>query len=97
MTRQPFTSGVVIAVTLGCLSLAACQTPEPKVITKEVLVPVAKSCVPPKFRDPPVTPDTDEAIRATPEPGDLLQLLAAGRVLYRQWIEEAKPVISGCR
>lgn len=80
------------------LALAACQTPaEPKIVTKEVAVPVAKSCVPAGFRDPPVTPDTDAAIKAAPGPGELLQLLAAGRVLYRQWITEATPVIRACR
>jgi hypothetical protein len=78
--------------------LTACQTPaEPKVVTKVVNVPVAAKCVPANFRDPPAFPDTDEAIRSAPGPGELLQLLAAGRVLYRQWIAEAVPVISGCR
>ncbi|MBJ7410109.1 MAG: hypothetical protein JHD15_07045 [Phenylobacterium sp.] len=98
MKRQPFASRLAVAVTIGCLSLAACQTPaEPRIVTKEVLVPVSKSCVPSTFRDPPATPDTDAAIKAAPGPGELLQLLAAGRILYRQWIAEARAVLAACR
>ena len=80
------------------LALAACQTPaEPRIVTREVAVPVAKACVPKGFRDPPATPDTDAAIKAAPGPGEMLQLLMAGRLLYRQWIAEARPVIAACR
>lgn len=88
----------VALILAATLALAACQTPaEPKIVTKEVLVPVAKSCVPKDFRDPPETPDSDAAVKAAAGPGELLQLLAAGRILYRQWIAEARPVIAACR
>lgn len=87
-----------LVILAAALALAACQTPaEPRIVTKEVAVPVAKSCIPPGFRDAPETPDTDSAIKAAPGPGELLQLLAAGRLLYRQWIAEATPVIRACR
>lgn len=89
---------LALHVAATCSFLAACQTPaEPRIVTKEVLVPVAKSCVPKEFRDPPATPDTEAAIKAAPGPGELLQLLAAGRILYRQWIAEARPVLAACR
>lgn len=87
-----------MALILAALALAGCQTPaEPQIVTKEAKVPVAKACVPKGFRDPPETPDTDAAIKAASGPGELLQLLAAGRLLNRQWIAEARPVLAGCR
>lgn len=87
-----------LAILAAVLALTACaKAPEPRIVTKEVMVPIAKSCIPAGFRDPPATPDTDAAIKAAPGPGELLQLLAAGRVLYRQWIAEATPVIRSCR
>lgn len=82
----------------AAMCLAACQTPsEPKIVPQAVLTPVAKSCIPHGFRDAPVTPDTDEAVKAAAGPGELLQLLAASRLLYRQWISEARPIIAACR
>lgn len=86
------------APALAGLLLTACATPsEPRIVVKEVAVPVARACVPKDFRDPPGTPDSDEAVRAAAGPGEMLQLLAAGRLLYRQWISEAIPIIRSCR
>lgn len=89
---------LVAALALLAVILAACATaPEPRIVVKEVATPVATSCVPKAFRDPPETPDTDAAIKATAGPGELLHLLGSARLLYRQWIAEARPVIAGCR
>lgn len=87
------------SVSLAFLALTACATKpaEPVIRTVEVKVPVTRSCIPPNYRDPPAFPDTDDAIRSSPGPGDLLQLLAAGRLLRNQWIREAAPVLAGCR
>lgn len=42
--RVPFISGRVKAVTAVCLSLAACGHTEPRVVFKEVKVPVSVPC-----------------------------------------------------
>ena len=86
-------------VALTCSFLAGCATrpPEPVIRTVTVDRPVAVSCLPPTVRDPPETPDTDERIRASADAADLLQLLAAGRILKNQWIKEAAAAIRGCR
>lgn len=98
MTLSLTKCGLVIVYALCLSPVAGCQTPaEPKIVTKEVFVPVTKSCIPAGFRDAPATPDTDAAIKAAPGPGEMLQLLAAGRLLYRQWISEARPILAACR
>ncbi|MDP2008926.1 MAG: hypothetical protein Q8K11_02000 [Phenylobacterium sp.] len=61
----------------------------------KVAVPV--TCVPDNLGAEPKYPDTDEAVRASPGPGDLLQLLAAGRLLRKQRAAEVEPVIRACR
>jgi hypothetical protein len=86
------------AAILPLLLLGACATTrEPEVRIVEVRVPVAISCVPRALGPAPAYPDTDEAVRASPGPGDLLQLLAAGRLLRIQRSAEVEPVIESCR
>lgn len=99
MNRQPFISRLAIALTVGCVSLAACATParEPVVKTVTVLVPTPVTCVPSSLRPEPAYPDTAAAIKASPGPGDLLQLLMAGRILREQWLSEIRPVLIACR
>ena len=81
-----------------CTLLAACaHAPEPKIVTKLVQVPVTVPCVPASFPQSPAFPDTPEAIRASPGAGDLLQLLAAGRILRIQRLSEVEAVLNACR
>lgn len=85
-------------VAATCSLLAACATrPEPVIRTVEVKVPVPVSCVPVSLRQEPSYPDTDAALKATKEGGDMLRLLAAGRLLREQWLREVRPVLKGCR
>lgn len=81
------------------LFLAACASAprEPAVKVVEVKVPVPVTCVPKSLGPAPAYPDTDEAVRASAGPGDLLQLLAAGRLLRKQRSAEVEPVIAACR
>lgn len=90
--------GRAIPVAFGLL-LAACATttPEPKVVTKVVQVPVVRACVPTTFPQSPSFPDTDSAMRAAPGAGDLLQLLAAGRILRIERLKDLEAVVSACR
>lgn len=83
----------------ACLALTACATApaEPKVRVVEVKVPVAVSCVPKSLGGAPDYPDSDAAINAAPGSGDMLQLLAAGRLLRNQRLAEIEPVLAGCR
>lgn len=99
MIRQPFTSRLAIALAVGCVSLAACATParEPVVKTVTVLVPTPVTCVPSGLRAEPKYPDDKAAIRSAAGPGDLLQLLMAGRILREQWLSEVRPVLALCR
>lgn len=79
-----------------CLALAMCQTvPEPQIITKEVRVPVAVSCV---TQSPakPNYPDTNEALAAAPDIFEAVKLLLAGRELSRPYEAEMEAVIGGC-
>lgn len=82
-----------------CLVLAGCATrpAEPVVKVTEVRIPVPVTCVPSTLRAEPSYPDTAAAIKASPGPGDLLQLLMAGRILRDQWLSEVRPVLAVCR
>jgi hypothetical protein len=83
-----------------CASLAACSTTkqlEPRVVTQEVLVPVATPCVPDKYdRTRPDYPDSNAALRAAPDAAARYQLLWAGRGLRAAREAENEAVIAGC-
>lgn len=93
------TTRLVISAAAVCFSLPACATrpAEPVVKLVEVKVAVPVTCVPNSLRAEPQYPDTAAAIKAAPGPGDLLQLLAAGRILREQWLSEVRPVLALCR
>lgn len=59
--------------------------------------PPAKSCVPKSLSPPPGYPDTDAALRNAGGAADRYQLLAAGRILRKQRLEELERAILGCR
>lgn len=90
---------MIRAALLASLALAGCATTsEPRVVTREVKVPVPVSCVPESARiEPPAFPDTDAALKAAGGAADRYGLMAAGRKLRDQWIAEAVPVLRSCR
>ena len=59
--------------------------------------PPPKSCVPRNLPQPPRYPDTDAALRAAPGAADRYQLMAAGRILRQQRLEDLERVIQNCR
>jgi len=64
---------------LFALSVSACATPgEPRIVTRDVLVPVHSPCV---IAEPaePERIDTNEALRNAPGLFDRVQILLAGR------------------
>jgi hypothetical protein len=87
--------GAAASVTLGASTCAT--TSEPRVVTKEVRVPVPVSCVPKDLKAPPSYPDTDEALTALPDAAARYLLMAAGRGLRMQRASEVEPVITACR
>jgi hypothetical protein len=80
----------------AALALSACQSlraPKPK--------PAEPPPKPPPVlilpKPPPRYPDTDGALRAAPGAADRYQLMAAGRILRQQRLEELERVVAGCR
>lgn len=85
------------AVAFAALSLTACATTsEPRVVTKEVKVPVAVNCtsnIPP----PSSYPDTDAALRGAANIGERVKLIMAGRNVRDAEILELRASVAGCR
>lgn len=93
-TRRSWSNALISA----SLFLTACTTtPEPKIITKLVQVQVTTPCVTKDVNLDPVFPDTDEKLRAAPGAGDMLQLLAAGRLLRVQTLREWAVALKACQ
>ena len=59
--------------------------------------PPPKACVPKSLGAAPRYPDTESALRAAGGAADRYQLLAAGRILRQQRLEELERIIAGCR
>lgn len=57
----------------------------------------ARSCVPRTLGAPPRYPDSDAALRNAAGAADRYQLMAAGRILRAQRLEELERVVAGCR
>lgn len=57
----------------------------------------AKSCVPKSLGPQPRYPDTDAALRAAPGAADRYQMMAAGRILRQERLDELERVVAGCR
>jgi hypothetical protein len=56
-----------------------------------------KPCVPKALGPPPRYPDTDAALREAGGAADRYQLLAAGRILREQRLDELEKAIAACR
>lgn len=85
-----------VAILLLCGSLTACaSTPEPKIITRTVNVPIAVKCAAPLTAEP-IYSDTPESLRAAPDIFSRVQLLLAGRDQRGARIAELTAAISGC-
>ena len=86
-----------VPVALAALLLAGCTTPgEPKIVTKEVSVPVAVKCA----ADPGPAPafvDTRAALMGVSDIFARTRLLLAGRAQRDGWIAELEAANAGCR
>ena len=79
--------------------VVAAPPPPPILVmpSKAAPPPPPKSCVPRNLPQPPRYPDTDSALRAAPGAADRYQLMAAGRILRQQRLEDLERVIQNCR
>lgn len=80
--------------------VAACGTtpdPEIEIQTREVLVPVALSCVPASLPAAPAYTVSKADVAAAPTPEVRLQLLAVYALERTARLAEVEPVIAGCR
>jgi hypothetical protein len=59
--------------------------------------PPPKSCVPRNLPPPPRYPDSDAALRSAAGAADRYQLMAAGRILRQQRLEDLERVVQNCR
>jgi len=94
MTRSLF------AATMGALLLSACaSTPEPQIQieTRDVLVPVAVSCVPENLPAAPTYQVSKEDIVNAPTAEIRMQLLGVFALERAARLLEVEPVIAGCR
>ena len=98
--RRLGVAGLALALGLavaGCGHRAAARAPEPVVTIKEVLVPVARACVPGDLPAAPAYPDTDAALRAAAEGPERYALVAAGRLLREARLAVLEPLVDACR
>lgn len=95
-----FIAAVALLITaegLGGCATAPLPTPQPIVITKEVVVPGPPvKCVPDNVGSQPAYPDTDAALKAAKDPAERYQLVAAGRPLRIARLAVLEPVIASC-
>lgn len=97
MKHLRFTMTPMISVMLCCLSLTACVTkPEPRIVTKEIRIPVPVACATSAGPDPAFS-DTPEALRAAVDLFEQVKLLLAGRAQRDGRIVELKAATAGCR
>lgn len=89
----------VFAAVFAATLVAACETTEPvvRIETREVLVPVARTCVPEALPVEPQYAVTREMIANAPS-ADVRNILLARFALERvARLAEVEPVIAACR
>ena len=69
----------------------------PRLAPPPPATPAPTSCVPRNLPPPPRYPDTDAALRAAAGAADRYQLMAAGRILRQQRLDDLERVVGNCR
>lgn len=86
----------LLILALGLASCATRETPEPRVVTVEVSVPVPVKCIPDGYHADTSFVDTVEALLNARDAAERYQLLWAGRQQRDAAINEQRVVIEGC-
>ena len=85
---------------VATMFLVGCETtpdPEIRIETRDVLVPVARSCVPSETPAPPVYRVTREALVGATDAAVRLALAVAGFLERDARLAETEPVLAACR
>lgn len=89
---------VAALAALGILTAcAAPKTPEPIVVTRDLLKPVSVTCVPATLTAAPEYPDTDQALLAASGADRRYLMLIAGRLLRIQRLSQLEIVVRECQ
>lgn len=89
-------AGVVAILIIVGLAMSGCATtaaPEPKVVTKEVLVPVVRSCVPKDVPEPGSYADDVPG----KDPAERFQKAAGANQQRKARLALIEPILSMCR
>ena len=87
----------VAVLLLGGCAIERILTPEPIIITKEVRVPIATSCVPDSLDPEPSYAVTKDTLKETPSVEQRYQNLFAGFMERELRLTQIEPVIRACR
>lgn len=78
-------------------TVAASVAATPRIVRVPAKPQPLRACVPKSLPGPPGYPDTDAALLAAAGAADRYQLLAAGRILRTERLEELERTVAGCR
>ena len=104
---------VLALVASGCQALRTRKPPPPPLVAAPVVAPTPapprvvrvptkpppppRACVPRNLPNAPRYPDTEAALRAAAGAADRYQLLAAGRILRQERLDDLERVVAGGR
>ena len=88
-----------LALTAALLLVGCAGTPDPqiRIETRDVLVPVARSCVPAETPPTPIYRVTRAILLAAPDGAARLALAVAGFLEREARLAETEPVLNACR
>jgi hypothetical protein len=87
---------LALAAALSALVLQGCAATASPIVTREVQVPVAISCVPPGVKLSDGYPDTAEALKGAPNLAERVKLLLEGRALRDADLVQLRPLLKAC-
>ena len=87
----------VLAVLAMGLILEGCATPaEPRIVVKQVSVPIAVECVPAGLKLSNGYPDTASALKGAANLAERVRLLLEGRALRDADLVQLRPLVKAC-
>lgn len=92
---KTFATLIATSLLAGCATTPS-PSPEPIIITQEVRVPVAGTCVPADLPAEPTYPDTRAKLLGAKDAAERYQLMGAGWPLRDQRLKELEIAVAGC-